>query len=243
MKILGIDTTATTASVGIWEDGNPIAVYTQNGTLTHSETMLPMVENCLCNAALTVDDMDVLAVSAGPGSFTGVRIGVSLVKGLAFDKGKPCVGVSALEALAYNLLPLGAGGTPFYICPVMDARRNQLYSALFLCEAVEGGTPTLTRKTEDRMIDATSLGEELAALAYPIYFVGEGCRVTEKTIALPNAKEIAPAMRYQNGFSVAAVAARIYEEAEDKTVFTDLALQPTYLRASQAERERNGEAG
>lgn len=236
MKILGIDTTATTASVGIWEDGSPVAAYAQNGTLTHSETMLHMVENCLRNAALTVDDVDILAVSAGPGSFTGVRIGVSLVKGLAFGKNKPCVAVSALEALAYNLAPLGAFGTPFYICPVMDARRNQLYHALFLCEG-----ECITRLCDDRLIDAKTLEGELSSLAHPIYFVGEGCRVTERVIDLPHAHEIAPSMRYQSGYSVAAVAAKIYEEAEDKAVFTDLALQPTYLRASQAERERNGE--
>jgi tRNA A37 threonylcarbamoyladenosine modification protein TsaB len=118
----------------------------------------------------------------------------------------------------------------------MDARRNQLYNALFLCEGER-----ITRLCDDRLIDARELEGELSSLVHPIYFVGEGCRVTERVIDLPHAHEIAPSMRYQSGYSVAAVASKIYEEAEDKAIFTDLALQPTYLRASQAERERNGE--
>lgn len=239
MKILAIDTTAVTAAAALTENEKPVGIAVQNATLTHSETMLNLVENLLANAHTTVDDLDLLAVSAGPGSFTGVRIGVSLIKGLAFGKQIPCVPVSALEALAENLRPMAAlGMTPFYACPVMDARRAQLYTALFLYETNEAGAVVCTRVTADDMLAAGALAETLTTLSHPVYFVGEGCRVTEKEICLPHCKEVPSVIRYQSGYSVAMVAKRIYEAAEDKTVFTDITLKPSYLRPSQAERER-----
>ncbi len=239
MKILAIDTTAVTAAAALTENEHPIGTAVQNGTLTHSETMLNLVENLLANARTTVDDLDLLAVSAGPGSFTGVRIGVSLIKGMAFGKNIPCVPVSTLEALAENLRPMAAlGGTPFYACPVMDARRSQLYTALFLYETNADGTVICTRVTEDDMLSAGDLSEMLSGLSHPVYFVGEGCRVTEKEIHLAHCKEVPPVIRYQSGYSVAMTAKRIYEAAEDKAAFTDKTLKPSYLRPSQAERER-----
>ncbi|MCQ2432505.1 MAG: tRNA (adenosine(37)-N6)-threonylcarbamoyltransferase complex dimerization subunit type 1 TsaB [Clostridia bacterium] len=240
MKILAIDTTAVTAAAALTEDFAPIGVYTQNGTMTHSETMLNMVENTLKNAQATVDDVDLFAVSAGPGSFTGVRIGVSVIKGLAFGKNKPCVPVSTLEALAENLRPLTVTADSFYACPVMDARRNQLYQALFLFAHDVEGNVTMTRITEDCMIAAKDLEKELEALTLPVIFVGEGCRVTEREIHLPGAKEAPLPLRYQSALSVASAAKRIYDAAEDKSGFTDLLLKPSYLRPSQAEREKNG---
>ena len=241
MKILAIDTTAQTAAAALTEDDRPIGVYAQNGTMTHSETMLNMVENVLKNAQTDIADVDMFAVSAGPGSFTGVRIGVSVIKGLAFAKGKPCVPVSTLEALAENLHPLAAVTGTFYACPVMDARRNQLYNALFRYETDGEGNTVLVRLTEDRMIAAKALEAELAELTLPVIFVGEGCRVTEREIHLPQAKEAPYALRFQSGYSVAVTAKRIYDAAEDKSAFTDLVLKPSYLRPSQAEREKNGD--
>ena len=243
MKILALDTTAVTAACAVTDGTHPAGVYTQNGTLTHSETMLNMIENLLKNAHLTADEIDLFAVSAGPGSFTGVRIGVSVIKGLAFGKNKPCVPVSALEALAVNLAPLAEIETPFYACPVMDARRKQLYCALFRYDRNADGAVVRTRVREDDMLSSADLEALLAGLDAPVFFVGDGCRVTEREIHLPRAKEAPEALRWQNGYSVALTALETYEKAEDKSVFTDLTLKPAYLRPSQAEREKNGENG
>lgn len=125
MKILAIDTSATVASAALCENDEPIAVYSQKSGLTHSQTMLPMIRDLMRNAGVTIDDIDMMAVSAGPGSFTGVRIGISTVKGLAFGKNKICVGVSTLEAMARGIASFC---TDALICPVMDARRGQLYT-------------------------------------------------------------------------------------------------------------------
>lgn len=244
MKILAIDTTAVTAAAALVEDERILGTYQQNGTLTHSETMLNMVENLLANAHVTADDLDLLAVSAGPGSFTGVRIGVSIIKGLAFAKNIPCVPVSTLDALSENLRPMAeAFGNDFYVCPVMDARRSQVYCALFLYDTDAEGNTVKTRVWEDDMLSAAELSERLAELELPVLFVGEGCRVTQREITLPHCKEAPEALRYQNGVSVAQAALALYDAAEDKTVFTDLALKPTYLRPSQAERERAEKQG
>ncbi len=244
MKILAIDTTAVTAAAALVENGHILGAYQQNGTLTHSETMLNMVENLLANAHLTADDLNLLAVSAGPGSFTGVRIGVSIIKGLAFGKTVPCVPVSTLDALSENLRPMAeAFGHDFYACPVMDARRSQVYTALFLYETDAEGNTVKTRVWEDDMLSAAELQQRLSELELPVLFVGEGCRVTQKEIHLPHCKEAPEAMRYQNGVSVASAALAVYDAAEDKAAFTDLALKPTYLRPSQAERERAEKQG
>ena len=244
MKILAIDTTAVTAAAALVEDGHILGTYQQNGTLTHSETMLNMVENLLANAHVTAADLDLLAVSAGPGSFTGVRIGVSIIKGLAFAKNIPCVPVSTLDALSENLRPMAESlGHDFYVCPVMDARRSQVYCALFLYETDADGNTVKTRVWEDDMLSAAELSDRLAELELPVLFVGEGCRVTQKEISLAHCKEVPELLRFQNGVSVAAAARAVYDAAEDKSVFTDLALKPTYLRPSQAERERAEKQG
>jgi len=245
MKILAIDTTAVTAAAALVEDGRILGTYQQNGTLTHSETMLNMVENLLTNAHVTADDLDLLAVSAGPGSFTGVRIGVSIIKGLAFGRNIPCVPVSTLDALAENLRPMAeALGHDFYVCPVMDARRSQVYTALFLYDTTDAeGMTVKTRVWEDDMLSAAELSERLSELELPVLFVGEGCRVTQKEIHLPHCKEAPEVLRYQSGVSVASSALAVWEAAEDRSVFTDLSLKPTYLRPSQAERERAEKQG
>jgi len=240
MKILAIDTTAITAAAALTEDDMPIGTAQHNGTLTHSETMLTMIDQILTRARLTPEEIDMLAVSAGPGSFTGVRIGVSLIKGLSFGRNIPCVPVSTLRALAQNLYPAAQmGDVPFYACPVMDARRNQLYTALFRYDRDAGGKVVCQRMTADDMITAAELAQRLSALDLPVWFVGEGCRVTEREISLPHCKEVPPSIRYQCGYSVAMAAKEIYDSAEDKTGFSDKVLVPTYLRPSQAERERS----
>ena len=226
MLILALDSTAIVASVALCRDEQPIATFTVKNGNTHSETLLPMVEAVLKSAGASVADVDLFACSVGPGSFTGVRIGASTIKGMAFDKNKPCIGVSTLEALAYNLRAFDG-----ILCPVMNARRSQVYNALF--RAKNG---KLERLCPDRAISLSELAEELAAYGdSPVYLSGDGYDMTiSALVALPIA-ETPEELIYQSGYSVAMCALAAYE-AGDRT--TDSELAPTYLRLPQAERER-----
>lgn len=226
MKILSLDSTAIVSTVAVCEDERLLAQLTLNNGNTHSETLLPMIESSLKLLKLNIDDIDLFACSAGPGSFTGVRIGVATIKGLAFGKGKPCVGVSSLEALAYNLI-----GNDGLICPVMNARRSQLYNALFICE---GGK--LRRICEDRLISVFDLEEELAGYTgIPIYLCGDGYNIAKDALTKISTQSTPTLQQYQSAYSVALCA---YEAAKQELLTTDRELSPTYLRASQAERER-----
>ena len=223
MLILAFESSARAASVALVEDGRLISQYSQCSGLTHSRTLLPMAEDMLKNAELTLDKVDLFAVAHGPGSFTGIRIGVSTVKGLAWAADKPCVGVSTLEAMAWH--GLAAGGL---VCPVMDARRSQVYNALF---KVENGKPV--RLCEDRPIALSQLAEELRDLNAPAFLIGDGAELAEKYLreqAIPCT--VAPEnLRWQSAWGVAMA-------AMDKTPGNADALLPVYLRLSQAERER-----
>ena len=225
MKILAVDTSATVLSVALTEDKTPIAQINLNTGHTHSETLLPSLERLMDSAAWSVSDIDLFAVSEGPGSFTGVRIGVSFVKGLAYGE-KKCVGVSTLSALAYNL-----SGFRGIISPVMDARRSQFYNALF-----ESDGKTLTRLTEDRAISAEDLEAELEKYSdRPIYLCGDGYEIARKMLKNENICDTPEALVRQSAYSVAMVALGEYEKGN----FTDdLGLSPMYLRVPQAERER-----
>ncbi len=228
MKILAIDTSALVATAALCEDETPIAIYSQKSGLTHSQTMLPIIKNIMDNTGTSVDDIDMFAVSRGPGSFTGIRIGISAIKGLAFGKNKICVGVSTLEAMARSIASFC---TDALICPVMDARRNQLYNAVF---EYRGGR--LLRLTEDRTVEADALAKELEAMDRPVYFIGDGYAIMEKR-KLSCQRETPQASRLQNGYGVALAALDLYMNTEDKSVFTDRLLRPEYLRLPQAERE------
>ena len=228
MKILAIDTSALVATAALCEDETPIAVYSQKSGMTHSQTMLPIIKNIMDNTGTSVDDIDMFAVSQGPGSFTGIRIGVSAIKGLAFGKNKICVGVSTLEAMARAFAPFC---TDAIVCPVMDARRNQLYNAVF---EYRGGK--LLRLTEDRTVDAGALAKELDEMDRPVYFIGDGYSIMEKR-KLSYQRETPPVCRWQNAYGVALAALELYRSAEDPSVFTDRLLRPEYLRLPQAERE------
>ena len=227
MKILALDTTARVASAAICNDTQLISLYTQNVGLTHSETMLPMIEALLKHSRTDINDIDLFACSSGPGSFTGVRIGVSVIKGLAFEKNKQCIGVSTLEALARNIVcPNGE-----IICPVMDARRNQLYSAMFTYQ--EGA---LVRLTDDDTVDANELASKLSSLSKPIHFVGDGYDIMDK-MPVPLKKHTPEILRYQNAYSVAMAALEKYKSNKNNDLrFDDSSLVPEYLRPSQAER-------
>jgi tRNA threonylcarbamoyladenosine biosynthesis protein TsaB len=224
MLILAFESSAKAASAALVKDGKLISQYSQCSGLTHSRTLLPMAEDMLKNAEMKLSDVDLIAVAHGPGSFTGIRIGVSMVKGLAWAAEKPCVGVSTLEALAWHGVACGA-----YVCPVMDARRNQVYNAIF---KIENGRPV--RITEDRPIALSELAEEIRAIGAPMFLVGDGAELTEKYLSEQGlACTVAPEnLRWQSAWGVAMAA--MDKEAGDAD-----SLLPVYLRLSQAERERN----
>lgn len=225
MKILGLDSSAKSASVAVCDENGLVGQYFQNSGLTHSRTLLPMAEDMLKNLDLTLADIDLIAVSRGPGSFTGVRIGVSTVKGLAWAAEKPVCGVSTLEAMAYNGLCAPEGSI---ICCAMDARRNQFYNALF---EIQGGKPH--RLCHDRAIAADCLGEELKKLEKTIFFVGDGANLCYNAMGkFQLTAVLAPEnLRFQSAWGVCMAA----KELEPTSVHE---LLPVYLRLSQAERER-----
>ena len=225
MKILALDSSATVASVALCEDETLLAEYTLNNGNTHSETLLPMIEAMLAHFGTTVDEIDLFAASTGPGSFTGVRIGTATLKGLAFAKDTPCIGVSTLEALAENAVALGG-----LVCPVMNARRSQVYTALFRSDG-----QTLVRLTKDEALSIAELDTLLAAFREPVAFVGDGYRITLDGLVKTEARAIPDRLRHQSAYSVAQVARRLYASG---AAVTDSALVVTYLRPSQAERER-----
>ena len=223
MLILAFESSARPASVALLRDGCLLSQYSQCSALTHSRTLLPMAEDMLKNAELTIGDVDLFAVAHGPGSFTGVRIGVSTVKGLAWAANKPCVGVSTLEAMAWH--GLAAGGV---VCPVMDARRSQVYNALF---EIRDGRPV--RLCEDRPIALEELAPQLKELDRPAFLVGDGAAITAKYLESAGIPfRTAPEnLVWQSAWGVAMA-------ASDRTPGTADSLLPVYLRLSQAERER-----
>ncbi len=225
MKILALESSALTASVALTEDDTCLGEITLENGNTHSETLLPMVEFLLARFSLTPDGIDLFAVSRGPGSFTGVRIGAATVKGLAFGTDKPCIGVSTLEALAENLAHLEG-----LICPVMNARRKQVYTALF--SAKDG---VLERLMPDSAIAISELDEILSKYDTPVCLVGDGYEITEANLTHP-IRPIPQHLRRQSARSVAIAAYRHFQAGD---AVSDTALAPTYLRLSQAERERN----
>ena len=223
MLMLAFESSARAASVALLRDGALVSQYSQCSGLTHSRTLLPMAEDLLKNAELSIRDVDVFAVAHGPGSFTGVRIGVSAVKGLAWAADKPCVGVSTLEAMAWH--GLAAGG---FVCPVMDARRQQVYNALF---EIRDGKPL--RLCQDRPISLEELAGQVRALEGPVFLVGDGAELTAAYFRQAGIDfRMAPEnLRWQSAWGVGMAAA-------DKTPGSADELLPVYLRLSQAERER-----
>ena len=227
MLILAFETSAKAASVALLEGKKLLGEYYQNTALTHSQTLLPMAESLMASCGCTPGQVEAVAVAAGPGSFTGVRIGVAAAKGFAWGRELPCCGVSTLEAMAVHL-----GVEDGYVLPVMDARRNQVYTALFLAE-----NGCLTRMTEDRAVSLQLLAEEIKKLPKPIFLVGDGSILCYNTL-----KEEVPALvcppehrMHQRAAGVGLAAVAMI--AEGKTCDAG-ALVPNYLRLSQAERER-----
>lgn len=225
MLILGIESSAKSASAALRRDGALLAQYFQLSGLTHSRTLLPMAEDLLKHAGLGIRDVDAVAVAHGPGSFTGVRIGVATAKGLCWGADKPAIGVSTLEAMAWNAERAPAESV---VCCAMDARRDQVYNALFV---FEDGAPR--RLTPDRAIGLKELDAELKALGKPVYVLGDGAALCHAFLrsAGTDAALAPESARYQNAWGVC-------RAAEGKEAQSAAALLPVYLRLSQAERER-----
>lgn len=215
--ILSVDSSAVTASVALTDGENVINNEFVNAGLTHSETLLPMIKRVLGDTK--VSDLDAIAVTAGPGSFTGVRIGVATVKGLAFEKNIPCISVSTLEAIAYNF-----ADENIIVCAVMDARRMQFYNALF---EIKNGKAI--RLCDDRAISITDLREDLKKYDR-VVIAGDGAKLCFDNINLDNCTLAPNDKVYQNGIGVS-------RAAKDKKKISASSLMPVYLRLSQAERE------
>lgn len=231
MKILAVDSSAKTASVAVVDGKTLISECFVNAGLTHSRTLMPMVDNALSQADMKIDDIDAFCVNAGPGSFTGIRIGVAAVKGLALSSDKQCAGVSTLESAAYNFIDENC-----VVCASMDARCNQVYTALFRCEDSK-----VTRICEDKAVSIDDLCSELSGYSEKIYLAGDGAEICFNAFKekIPNAFLAGENRRYQRAFGAALAV------ANNEELFKNSAeLAPVYLRLPQAERElklRKGE--
>ena len=231
MRVLGIECTASPVSVALLEDGKLKAEYFLNLKATHSQPLLPMVESVLKMSGLSVKDIDVIAATSGPGSFTGVRIGISAVKGLADAFETPTVPVSVLEAMAYNFL-----GQEAIVCACMDARCNQVYNAVF-----EVSGEKVTRLCEDRALMINEVFDDLNARqsdfgGKPILIVGDGADLFYNTVKDRGLKlELAAEhLKWQRAFGVARLG---YQKALNNETIRAKELLPLYLRLPQAERE------
>ena len=227
MLILAFETSAKSCSAALHDGQKLLAESCQNSGLTHSQTLMVMAQDLLKVCGRTAADVTHLAVAAGPGSFTGIRIGVAAAKGFGWGAELPVYGVSTLEAMA-----LGLGAYSGHICACMDARRSQVYNALFLAE-----NGSLTRVSEDRAISLAQLKEELQHIDGPIFLVGDGAELTYKTLSAELPELILPPehRRHQRASGVALAAIEAMARGENADAAS---LQPNYLRLSQAERER-----
>ena len=227
MRILAFETSAKAASTALLEDGRLLGESYQNTGLTHSQTLMVMAQDLLKQCGKTVEDISAVAVAEGPGSFTGVRIGVAAAKGFAWGGEIPCCGVSTLEAMAEM-----AGVFQGYLCPCMDARRSQVYNALFY---VNRGK--IQRFTPDRAIALCDLKKELENLQEPIFLVGDGSNLCYNTLleSVPGLVLPPEHRMHQRATGVALAAAKKLAAGVE---CSGAALVPNYLRLSQAERER-----
>ena len=227
MLILAFETSAKAASAALLENGLLIAESYQNSGMTHSQTLLVMAQQLLGQCGKSPADVEAVAVAAGPGSFTGVRIGAAAAKGFAWGRDIPCYGVSTLEAMA-----AGFGADKGWICPVMDARRSQVYNALFAADCGK-----LTRIREDRAISLQNLGEDLQNLSGSVFLVGDGSNLCYNTLS-----EIVPSLVLPPEHRMQQRATGVGLDAWQKICRGEsgdgASMGLNYLRLSQAERER-----
>ena len=227
MKLLAFESSAKAAGVAVLDDGRLLAEYFQNSGQTHSRTLMQMAENLLKTCDLEPQDIDACAVADGPGSFTGVRIGVAAAKGFSWGRELPCYGVSTLEAMAR-----GAAITDGVFCCCMDARRAQVYNAVF-----EKTGSELVRLREDRAISLDDLCEDLQNIEKPIFLVGDGAELCYNTlrVSIPALRLLPEHLRGQRASGTALAAQAKIDAGEEGS---GLELVPSYLRLSQAERTR-----
>lgn len=228
LKILAIDSSAKAASCAIAEGRSQVALYFQKTGLTHSRTLLPMIEAMLLNCEMTIGDIDLIAVSRGPGSFTGIRIGCATAKGLKWGANIPGCGVSTLEAMAWQASHI----EDHIVCSVMDARRSQVYNALFCTSSDKSGK--LIRLCPDRAVSIEALGNELKNVEKSVFLIGDGAELCYNILSgfVGDRLVLAPeSFRHQNAWGVALAAM-----GRDKGEYDE--PEPVYLRPSQAERER-----
>lgn len=227
MKLLAFESSAKAASVALLEDGRLLGEYYQNSGQTHSRTVMKMAKDLLDNCDLSPADIDLVAYANGPGSFTGIRIGVSAAKGFCWGRELPCVPVSTLEAMAFNALNLEG-----FVCCCMDARREQVYNAVF---SIREGR--VERLREDRAISLEELLTDLQTLNGPIWLIGDGAELTFRSLSgrLPTLRLSAEHLRQQRAAGVALAG---WAAAQKGLQTSAAAALPNYLRLSQAERER-----
>ena len=227
MNLLAFESSAKAASAALLSDGCLLAEYTQNSGQTHSRTLMELAKNMITGCDLTPQDIDAVAVAAGPGSFTGVRIGMACAKGFAWGHQLPLYGVSTLEAMVRGAACADGG-----YCACMDARKGQIYNALF-----DWTAGTLLRRTEDRAIAISELSQELQTISGPVYLIGDGAKLVFDTLkdeSLP--LQLLPEHLRQQRASGVALAAM--EKIAANETGDAAALTPNYLRQAQAERTR-----
>lgn len=230
MRILALDSSGLVATVAILEDEQTLAEYTVNYKKTHSQTLLPMLDEIVKMIELDLNTIDAIAVAGGPGSFTGLRIGAATAKGLGLALNKPLIHVPTIDGMAYNLY-----GSAGLICPIMDARRNQVYTGLYRFEKKTGEFKILE---EQMAISVSELIEKLNAYQEEVTFLGDGVPVYKEQLiqGLQTEFYFAPAhMNRQSAAAVGVLGMKYYQEGKIETAMEH---RPDYLRLSQAERER-----
>ncbi len=228
MKILALDSSGLVASVAVLEDENLLAEYTINYKKTHSQTLLPMLDEAAKMIELDLNTVDAIAVAGGPGSFTGLRIGAATAKGLGLALGKPLISVPTVDGIAYQMC-----GTDKRVCPLMDARRSQVYTGIY---EFEGNT---LKVIEGQMaVSVAEIAEKLNAMGREVVFLGDGYPVYEETLKELVKVPFMAAPTHKNRQSAAALGALAFFYAKEGLAEPAAAHQPDYLRLSQAERER-----
>jgi tRNA threonylcarbamoyladenosine biosynthesis protein TsaB len=227
MRILALDSSGLVATVAIASEDTIIAEYTINYKKTHSQTLIPMLDEIVRMVDLDLSEVDAIAVTSGPGSFTGLRIGSATAKGLGLALDKPIISVPTVDSLAYNLF-----GTDRMICPIMDARRNQVYTGLY--EFIEDKLVVIS---EQKVVDIDEIIDEINTKDRSVIFLGDGVPIHRDRIA-ERAKAYSFAPLHMNRQRAGAVAALGLEYYKEKRIESPAEHQPVYLRVSQAERER-----
>lgn len=230
MNILAIDGSGNTASIAVLTENEVLAEYSVNYKKTHSQTLLPMIDTVMKMLELEVEKLDYIAVSNGPGSFTGLRICASTAKGLGLALNKPLVGVKTLEGLAYNF-----EGADCLICPLMDARRNQVYTGIYSFGKDENPLAVIE---DQQAVAIEDIVEKVNALGKKVIFLGDGVPVQKKKIEelVKVEHEYAPPQRLLQ--SAASLGRRALFMINEGKIVSAAELVPEYLRLSQAERER-----